>query len=103
MLGPVFEAAVDDWPSHLALLARFWSSVMLTSGRYKGNPVAAHMRRADQITPDMFKRWLELWTQTTGELLSPKGAAAMQSKARRIGESLQLALAYRTDKPIQAQ
>jgi hemoglobin len=96
LLGPVFEGAVDDWPHHLALLVRFWSSVMLTSGRYKGNPVAAHLRHADQITPAMFSRWLALWRQTTGELLSASAALAMQAKADRIGESLQLALAHRT-------
>src|SRR5690606_25995200 len=25
-IGPVFEAAVEDWPEHLALLTDFWSS-----------------------------------------------------------------------------
>jgi hemoglobin len=32
-IGPVFEAAVDDWDEHLAKLCDFWSSVMLTTGR----------------------------------------------------------------------
>ena len=35
-LAPVFEGAVGDWPAHLEKLSAFWSSVMLTSGRYKG-------------------------------------------------------------------
>ena len=36
VLGPVFEAAIEEaeWPEHLATMRRFWSSVMLTSGRY---------------------------------------------------------------------
>ena len=33
-LGPVFDGAIDDWPKHLEKLATFWSSIMLTSGRY---------------------------------------------------------------------
>ena len=33
-LGPVFDGAIDDWPEHLEKLAAFWSSIMLTSGRY---------------------------------------------------------------------
>lgn len=41
MLGPVFNGSVKDWPHHLDRLKAFWSSVMLTSGRYKGDPVAA--------------------------------------------------------------
>ena len=32
-LGPVFNDAVEDWDRHLATLADFWSSVMLTTGR----------------------------------------------------------------------
>ena len=44
VLGPVFEAAIsaEEWPEHLATMRRFWSSVMLASGRYSGNPVSVH-------------------------------------------------------------
>ena len=60
-LGPIFNAAIDDWPHHLEKLAAFWSSVMLTSGRYKGQPVPAHMKHKDRITPELFDRWFDLW------------------------------------------
>lgn len=94
-LGPIFNDAIADWPAHLEKLVAFWSSVMLTSGRYKGNPVAAHMLHKEQITPALFKRWLALWKQTTGEIMSPAAAAALQAKASRIAESLQLALFFK--------
>ena len=44
LLGPVFDAAIagDEWPRHLETMRRFWSSVMLASGQYSGNPVAVH-------------------------------------------------------------
>ena len=42
LIGPVFNNAIDDWPEHLDKLQAFWSSVMLTSGRYKGRPLPAH-------------------------------------------------------------
>ncbi|HEV2185628.1 MAG TPA: group III truncated hemoglobin [Stellaceae bacterium] len=42
-IGPLFEHAIEDWDEHLDKLRDFWSSVMLTSGRYKGNPMAAHL------------------------------------------------------------
>ena len=32
LLGPVFNAAVHDWPEHKRLLTRFWSSVALRAG-----------------------------------------------------------------------
>ena len=96
VLGPVFDDAVEDWPAHLDRLRDFWSSVMLTTGRYKGNPVAMHLRHADRMDPTMFTRWLDLWRVTTDEMLPATAASAMQAKAARIAESLQLALTLHT-------
>ncbi len=94
-IGPLFNAAVADWPEHLARLEDFWSSVMLTSGRYKGSPMAAHLRHAAAVEPAMFNRWLELWRETAHELLPQEDAAAIIAKAERIAESLKLALFFR--------
>ena len=98
-LGPVFEEAVDDWPEHLDKLVAFWSSVMLTSGRYKGNPMIAHIKHRARISPALFERWLALWAETTDAVLAPPAAAALQAKAARIAESLQLGLFFRLDQP----
>ena len=95
LIGPVFAGVIDDWPPHLEKLMAFWSSVMLTSGRYKGNPMAAHMKHLAIITPPMFDRWLALWAQVTVETLPADLAAALQAKAERIAQSLKLALYYR--------
>jgi len=97
-LGPVFNDAVEDWDRHLATLADFWSSVMLTTGRYKGDPMQAHMRHGHRIPSEMFGRWLALWNQTTAEMMSPEVAAAMQAKAARIAHSLDLAIHFRLPK-----
>jgi len=97
VLGPIFNDAVGDWPEHLERLVAFWSSVMLTSGRYKGNPMAAHLKLAPRLTPDMFQRWLALWAQATSEIVPPPTAHALQEKAARIAESLSLALFFRLD------
>jgi hemoglobin len=97
-LGPVFKDNVGDWDHHLATLGDFWSSVMLTSGRYKGNPMAVHLRLADRIPSEMFGRWLALWAQTTDEMMSPQVAAVMQAKAARIAQSLDAALHFRLPK-----
>ena len=92
LLGPLFNSAVNDWPEHLEKLGDFWSSVMLASGRYKGTPMAAHLKHRDRITPAMFERWLALWRETTDALMPPAAAAALQAKAARIAQSLQLAV-----------
>jgi hemoglobin len=95
-LGPIFAEAIatDAWPAHLEKMYAFWSSVMLTSGRYKGNPVYTH-RKVAGIEPGMFRNWLELFAATAAELFVPEVASRLASAARRIGESLKLALFFR--------
>jgi hemoglobin len=97
LIGPLFNAAVGDWPEHLEKLTAFWSSVMLTTGRYKGNPVAVHLRHAAHLCPAMFDRWLDLWRDTATETLNETDAAAAIGKAERIAESLMLALFFRIE------
>jgi hemoglobin len=97
LLAPLFNGAVTDWPEHLDKLSAFWSSVMLTTGRYKGSPVAAHKRHAGAMELAMFDRWLELWRETARATLDQDGAAAVIAKAERISESLQLALFFKLD------
>jgi hemoglobin len=105
LIGPVFNDAITDWPEHLEKLQAFWSSVMLTTGRYKGRPVPAHLKHSDRISKRSFDRWLALWKETTEELIEPEGAAKLQCKAVRIAESLQLAIAFARDPacPLRAE
>jgi hemoglobin len=94
LLGPLFDGAIADWPEHLERLQAFWSSVMLTSGRYKGRPLPAHLKHAGAMTSDNFARWLALWKETTDEMFGPDAAAALQAKAARIAESLALGVRF---------
>jgi hemoglobin len=98
VLGPIFDGAIDDWPHHLEKLKAFWSSVMLTSGRYKGQPMVAHLRHQDHMSRANFDRWLGLWTSVTEEQVGPAAAAMFQEKAARIAESLQLGLQFHRDR-----
>lgn len=94
LIGPLFNDAIHDWPDHLERLQAFWSSVMLTSGRYKGRPLPAHFRHAARINNHSFERWLALWGETTNEMFESSAAAALQEKASRIAESLQLGIRF---------
>jgi hemoglobin len=97
-LGPIFGRAIPgDWGPHLATMRDFWSSVMMTSGRYKGQPVVVH-RKIEGIEPQLFERWLALFDQTCAELFDDAVAAAFSDKAHRIAESLKLAVFYRPDR-----
>lgn len=99
-LGPIFDAAIaaDAWPAHLEKMYAFWSSVMLTSGRYKGDPVSTH-RHVAGIEPPLFGNWLDLFEATAAELFTPDLAEQFAVKARRIAESLKLAMFFRADRP----
>jgi hemoglobin len=98
-LGPVFERAIPgDWGPHLATMRKFWSSVMLTSGRYKGNPVAVH-QHVEGIEYELFARWLAVFDETCREMFDDALAETFRDKATRIAESLKLALFYRPDRP----
>ncbi|MTJ81825.1 MAG: group III truncated hemoglobin [Telmatospirillum sp.] len=92
-IGPLFNRQIDDWPAHLDTLSAFWSSVMLSTGRYKGTPMAAHMRLP--IEPVFFEHWLALWGRTATDLFTPETAARFIGKAERIAESLKLGLSLR--------
>ena len=89
-LGPVFNAAVHDWPEHKALLTSFWNSVALKTQTYRGNPMRQHFNKGVEF--EHFAQWLALWKMTTDELLEPDAAAELQMYAERIGNSLKYGL-----------
>jgi hemoglobin len=98
-LAPIFARAIPgDWQPHLTKMYAFWSSVMLTTGRYKGNPVAKHLIIPD-MKPALFERWLTLFDATCREQFDNATSEAFRIKAERIAESLKLALFYRPDRP----
>jgi hemoglobin len=98
-LAPIFLRAIPgDWQPHLNRMYAFWSSVMLTTGRYKGNPVVKHLV-IPGIRPQLFERWLALFNETCGELFDDGISEDFRVKAARIAESLMLALFYRPDLP----
>ena len=98
-LAPIFLRAIPgDWQPHLNKMYAFWSSVMLTTGRYKGNPVVKHLV-IPGIRPHLFERWLALFNETCGELFDEGIGEEFRVKAARIAESLMLALFYRPDRP----
>lgn len=86
-IGPIFNDLVDDWPHHLAVLKDFWSTVLLGTGRYKGNPVMRHLPIG--LGPRHFERWLALFAETAREVFPPESAAQVIETSRMIGRSLQ--------------
>jgi hemoglobin len=91
-LGPIFAAHVEDWPAHIEKLTRFWSSVLMMSGRYKGSPIERHLA-LPTLSAAHFRHWLGLFHATLTALCTPEQAALFQSRAERISTSFQMAIA----------
>lgn len=94
-IGPVFAVAIAEeaWPGHLARIHDFWSSVLFKTGRYKGNPFAAHIGKS--IRPSHFVRWLALFDETAAETFESWIAEVLSERAQLIGQSLQAGLFFR--------
>lgn len=92
LLGPIFKEKIgtsaEAWRPHMARMCAFWSSIMLMSGRYKGNPMEKHAALSD-IRPDHFDRWLELFAETVTEHCSPDVAAIFIDKSQRMSATIQ--------------
>jgi hemoglobin len=91
LIGPVFEARVEDWDEHLIKLRAFWSAVVLRTGRYRGSPMPVHVA-IDEISTSHFERWLQLFAETAREVCPPAAAELFIDRSQRIGESLQLGI-----------
>jgi hemoglobin len=98
-LGPIFLAAIgEDWTAHLKTMCDFWSSVMNTSGRYKGKPIPAHLKLTG-VEPRHFERWLRLFSETAHDLFDADLAGLFVQRAGRIAESLKLGFAFHAERP----
>lgn len=91
LIGPIFANKVRDWDDHIARLCAFWSSVALMSGRYHGQPLAAHLPLP--IHSRHFDRWLALFAETVRDVCPPAAAAHFLERAHRIAQSLEIGIA----------
>lgn len=91
LIGPIFNARIQDWEHHLVRIGDFWSAVMLKSGRYQGQPMRVHLPLPVDATH--FDRWLGLFEETAREMCSPPNAEQFVQRARTIGRSLEMGVA----------
>lgn len=90
LIGPVFNAVVEDWNEHKRLLTSFWCSVALRAGTYRGNPMAKHKPLG--VGREHFERWLELWRETVPEIMDTASSELMIEYAQRIGAGLRMGM-----------
>lgn len=94
-LREVFNQAIgcsdEEWVPHLERMYDFWSSLMLTSGRYHGNPLKKH-KDLPAFDKELFDRWLELFSETAHELHIPEIADLYVDKGKRVAKNLKFHL-----------
>lgn len=66
-LGPIFEEHVIDWDAHFDQMIDFWSAQLRGTSRFRGAPMPKHAALPD-LNAALFRRWLELFRETTQEL-----------------------------------
>lgn len=91
-LGPVFDSRLaGQWDPHLEKMKRFWRSILLKTGEYKGQPVPAHFKLKEVVSDD-YRIWLDLFRQTAFEVFRDEEAAQIVIRqAEKIAQSLWLA------------
>ncbi len=88
-LGPIFNPMLDGrWEHHMPIMYAFWSTVLLASGRYRGNPVRKHFL-VQNLKPEDFDIWLELFRTNLAEIYMPETADKIYQSALRIGQVMQ--------------
>ncbi|MBY0273329.1 MAG: group III truncated hemoglobin [Alphaproteobacteria bacterium] len=94
-LNPIFSQAIGAdpkaWEPHMQKMYDFWSSVMISGGRYQGNPLQKH-RNLPTFDIKLFDRWLALFEETARQLHTEEIANHFVEKSKRIAESLKLGL-----------
>lgn len=95
VLGPVFDAAPIDWPSHIERITDFWVWQLLGGERYERNPLLAHrpVHERTPFTDAHYERWLELFAETVDEGFEGPIADAAKTRATKMANALQRLLA----------
>jgi hemoglobin len=103
LLGPIFAGVLrGEWTPHLSKMKSFWSSVLLASCTYKGNPMLAHLA-LPRLSETHFERWLQLWRETARALCSKELADVFIERAETIGARLLYAVSQYHEAAVRAR
>ena len=94
-LGYIFENKIgtkkEDWQPHLQNMYDFWYSLMISSGKYKGNPMKKH-KDLPTFPEEKFDKWLELFSKTAHNIYKDDIAKKFIEKSQLIAKSLKYGL-----------
>jgi hemoglobin len=95
LLGPFFNKMIpneEEWEKHYQLLTAFWELNLMEVKGFDGNPAKAHhgVDKAfkQAITTKHFDRWVELWSETIGELFEGDMAEKAKLRAQNMAKGM---------------
>ena len=86
VIGPVFNARIQDWPAHLTIIENFWARQTGGPSDYGGG-MGKHLSLP--LEPEHFNHWLGLWEFNCRKHLRPTEAEEMILLAHQIAAQLQ--------------
>ncbi len=87
VIGFIFNDVVKlSWEKHIPVMYAFWSSFLLGTNTYTGNPMSKHIELDKKValTKIHFDRWLELWEGTVNENFKGVNADEAKTRAKHI-------------------
>lgn len=91
IIGPIFEAHIQDWPAHFENIADFWSGLIGGPAKYRGGMPMKHLSLG--LGEVHFEAWLGLWKRNCKTHLPQPDADDMIGIADKIGARLRAIIA----------
>lgn len=94
LIGFIFTDVVKlDLESHLPFIGDFWESTLFGVNKYQGhrrNPLKIHaeINQKVPLTTKHFRRWLEIFRETTDEMFQGVGADLAKLRAESIANRM---------------
>jgi hemoglobin len=93
VIGYIFNDVTKvDLPHHMPTMYNFWEGVIFYTGSYSANPMQVHkdLNKKEPLTPEHFKRWLQLFVETVNNLFEGDKAELAKQRAISISTSIQV-------------
>ena len=87
VIGYLFTDVIEvNWPVHIPRIVDFWDSVIFSVGNFSGNPMEKHMSLHEKspMNSDHFKRWLQLFDETSSQYFEGPNANLLKDRAKSI-------------------
>ncbi|WP_343021612.1 group III truncated hemoglobin [Flavobacterium sp. PL12] len=92
-IGPIFNEKIGNgWPDHLEKMYRFWQTILLEVHSYSGSPFPPHKQLP--VAKEHFKRWMEIFTETTDNLFLGPVADEAKFRAKNMAEMFNYKIEY---------